>query len=580
MSTHLKRWTKTVPNVSAVLSRFPVPAALMAIFTVLIILFKDSFHRDEYEAIGRLCVGLVIAGYACVCVCIGWKEQGKPRTIPLQILLSFMICLLAWFSKDLRLNGVMAVGAILLTLGNSVRFRRARDDLHIWDFTHKLWTGAVFATVGSVIFTLGLLAIMAALKLLFGLNIRYLVEDLLLPIGLAFLAPLYWLATLPPADETCEELSADPGFVSKAVAFLGTWLLAPLTLIFALILLAYGVKIAAMMELPKGEIGGLVTPFLIVGTLTWLVLEPPFIQKNAIARAFRKIWFLVSIPATLLLAISIFVRIREYGLTPERIALAALVLWSFIVSFIFGIGKEVRRDIRIIPGFAALLLAIGAFSSGLLSIQSQTSRAKTNLIQAGIMTAQGELKSLEERLVTDNEAAKRAKGAIRYLMKQDADKEIAKLFPNNEMPDNAFVELGIEDISTSSNRRQYSSYDGRELSMSIEGYKTLIGPFNAYNVPKDAGRHQQNMVKPAKVYMHDYIVIAEVNNLEVGRIDLEKWLTDNPPSDSQIKIENPLMPLSADPKSAALLIKSMNVTRDENGELSHANMEVFLLTRD
>lgn len=252
MKATLKRWIGRAPDVSAVLARFPVPVALMAVFTVLIILFKDSFYRDEYEAIGRLCVGLIISAYVSVCLSIGLKEQGKPRTLPLQLLLSMIICLLAWFSKDLRINLVMAVGAILLALGNSVRLRRARDDLHIWDFTHKLWTGAGFATAGSVIFTLGMFAITAALKILFSFDVEYLVSDLLLPIGLGFLAPLYWLSTLPAADEPYAELSMNPGFVSKAVAFLGTWLLAPLTLIFALILLVYGVKIIVTMSLPEG----------------------------------------------------------------------------------------------------------------------------------------------------------------------------------------------------------------------------------------------------------------------------------------------------------------------------------------
>jgi len=84
------------------------------------------------------------------------------------------------------------------------------------------------------------------------------------------------------------------------VLFMGTWLLSPLTLIYALILIAYGFKIVLAGSLPKGEIAQLTTPFLIIGTLTWLLL---------------------SIPAAILLAISIAVRIDEYGFTTERIAL-------------------------------------------------------------------------------------------------------------------------------------------------------------------------------------------------------------------------------------------------------------------
>jgi len=166
----------------------------------------------------------------------------------------------------------MAIGAVLLILGNMVLWKKSRDDLHIWDFTHKIWTGAVFATLGSIIFTLGIFAIQAALKSLFGLRINDLTEHLILPIGLGFLAPLYWLSTAPKTDESYQELHDNPGFVSKAVAFMGTWLLSPLTLIYALILIAYGFKIVLAGSLPKGEIAQLTTPFLIIGTLTWLLL--------------------------------------------------------------------------------------------------------------------------------------------------------------------------------------------------------------------------------------------------------------------------------------------------------------------
>ena len=160
-------------------------------------------------------------------------------------------------------------------------------------------------------------------------------------------------------DEPYDELIDNPGFVSKAVAFLGTWLLSPLTLIYAVILLAYAIKVLVAGALPKGEIAQLTTPFLLIGTLTWLVLEPPFIKEKALAKLFRKVWFPISIPAAIMLAIAVFVRVGEYGFTPERVLLMLIVSWSLGLGFWFAFGPDDKRDIRIIPGFGAALLFIG-----------------------------------------------------------------------------------------------------------------------------------------------------------------------------------------------------------------------------
>ena len=402
----LHRWIGRVPDLSAVIARFPVAAACMAIFTAIWI-FTDRW--SQHESLGRMLVGLVIAAYLSVIITLAREGQKLSKLIFMQIILAAIIAVLFWFSKELRLNLAMPVGAVLLLLGNAVLWTKPRDDLHVWDFTHKIWTGAGFAFLGSIIFFLGVMAIQEALKSLFGLNIRDLTEHLLLPIGLGLLAPLYWLSTVPRVDEPYDELIDNPGFVSKAVAFLGTWLLSPLTLIYAVILLAYAVKILISGSLPKGEIAQLTTPFLLIGTLTWLVLEPPFIKEKALAKLFRKVWFPISIPAAIMLAIAVFVRVGEYGFTPERVLLMLIVSWSLGLGFWFTFGLKDKRDIRIIPGFGATLLLIGTLGSGWLSIASQYSRLDSSLSIA-VSKKDGHFE------VVDKDAAKIVKGSILSLI--------------------------------------------------------------------------------------------------------------------------------------------------------------------
>ena len=478
MKASLKRWIGRVPDVSAVMGRFPVPVVLMGIFTLIIILVDDI---DADERFIYLLGGLVLAAYLMVSFTLSRETRNKDKALPIQIIGSGLICALAWFAKDIHFVLPAAIGGAILLLGNSVRHRRERDDLHVWDFTHKLWTGAVFAGVGSLIFLLGTLAIMAALKSLFGLDIKELAQDFILPLGLAFLAPLYWMSTLPAVDEPYTELHDNPGFVSKAVAFLGSWLLTPLLLIYAAILLAYGVKILMTGSLPKGEIAELTLPFIFIGTLNWLVLEPPFIQKNKLANLFRKIWFWLSVPVSILLGLAIAERVANYGLTEERIMLILCVIWALGIGLWFSFRKEKYRDIRYIPGFAAALLFFAAFTSSFFSLHNQDKRFVKYIKKAGIVS-----NGVVGTDITDMQAAKKAKGALGYMYRRDAEDRIEKHlkkwgagFASLKAPD-VYDALSLTDVETYSPRQQGLNWRDENQVIAVSGYDHITFELSFY----------------------------------------------------------------------------------------------------
>ncbi|WP_409433760.1 DUF4153 domain-containing protein [Litorimonas sp. RW-G-Af-16] len=413
MTETKKRWFQRMPDLGNVITRFPAVTAIMAVFSGIFVYFGDRV--GSYDPLGLAMIGLVIAAYIGVFITVAREAKGRSNLWPVQIVIAVAFFALGWFSEELRINLAMAIGAVLLALGNAILWRQTRNDTHLWDFTHKIWTGAAFATLGSILFTLGIFAILAALKSLFGLRIDDLAEHILFPIGLAFLAPLYWLSTVPGVDEPYQDLYDNPGFVSKAVSFLGTWILSPLTLIYALILLAYAVKIALAGELPKGEIAGLTLPFLLIGTLTWLLLEPPFVRAKFLANLFRKLWWPISIPAAIMLAISVFVRIREYGYTEERFALTLAIVWALAIAGWFTFAPKDKRDIRYIPGFAAVLLLLGTFVAQPLSVTNQSMRLKGYL---------AELTPMAEK---DLDIARKTKGAMQYLWGKKAKDRVREL---------------------------------------------------------------------------------------------------------------------------------------------------------
>lgn len=585
MNTSLKRWFGRAPDVSAVFSRFPVAVAIMAIFTLIIIVFDNFGNR---EPLGRMLAGLIVGAYLSFCITIAREAKGKPPAILLQIIIAIIVAALAWFSKELRINLPMAIGAVLLILGNMVLWRKSRDDLHVWDFTHKIWTGAVFAAVGSVIFTAGVFAISAALKSLFGIRINDLIEHLILPIGLGFLAPLYWLSTAPRVDESYQELHDNPGFVSKAVAFMGTWLLSPLTLIYALILMAYGVKIIMAGSLPKGEIAQLTTPFLLVGTLTWLVLEPPFIRGKALAKLFRRLWFPLSIPAAVMLAISIGVRIAEYGFTPERVALLLAVIWAIGVGVWFTFGPKLKRDIRLISGSAAFLLVLGTFGAGALSVHNQKARAISGMKTAGILSSSGAVMPKADITILNDDAAKEAKGSLSYLMRQNEDKVLQSIFKGAEdvpsfdtyKTSDIFERLKLDDvvIDTRYSNGLSVTYEA-EKTIDISGFEKIHGRYSYF--VRDNNRRDIGSFDGVKIKGNGDAISFIIRGETIADFNVSDYVSGLKISGNELVVKSPTVVIfeNGDQK-IDLLIHNLNMWKPSNSgdEKKNINLDFSILT--
>ena len=456
----------------------------MGIFTLTIILLDKVGAKESWA---YFLGGLILSAYLIISWTLSREGQKKPTFILAQLLVAAVLCAAAWFAKDIYFGLPMAIGGAILLLGNSIRYKRGRDDLHVWDFTHKLWTGVGFAVVGSCIFLVGILAIRFALNSLFGIDIKWMAEELILPIGLGFLAPLYWMSTLPQADEPYLELHDNPGFVSKAVAFLGTWLLTPLILIYALILLAYGAKIALAGSLPKGEIAQLALPFIFIGTLNWLILEPPFIKEKALAKLFRRVWFWLMIPVSILLGMAIAERIANYGLTIERILLLLCVIWALGISVWFALRKETYRDIRFIPGFAAALLFAAAIGAPIISVHNQDKRFGKFMKKSGLVSVDNVL----TQNITDKDAAQKAKGALQYLYRTDENRRIERRLAKfgvsmqADKADEVYKALSLDQVDLFRERNSGINWRDDDNFISVEGYDFVTGELQFYENSKD-----------------------------------------------------------------------------------------------
>ena len=95
---------------------------------------------------------------------------------------------------------------------------------------------------------------------------------------------------------------------------IGKFILIPLLLAYAAILLVYAVQIVITRQLPEGMLGWMVLGFVTAGAGAWLVLHPEFLRDSIIVRFFRRWWFWLTIVPLILYFVAVQVRHRRLRL--------------------------------------------------------------------------------------------------------------------------------------------------------------------------------------------------------------------------------------------------------------------------
>ncbi|HHS82163.1 MAG TPA: DUF4153 domain-containing protein, partial [Devosia sp.] len=253
----------------------------------------------------------------------------------------------------------------------------------------------------------------------FSLRTGSVIYNYLLPFTALFLAPLYWLTTLPaPGDYSSRELE-NPDFLSRAVGAIAQYVVTPFLFLYALILFVYGVRILLTWSLPSGVLGWMVLGFCIVGAANWLLLHPAFTRGNRLVRLFRAIWFWLPLFPLALFAVGVWVRISAYGLTPDRMGLVAGGMWAGLLALIFLTRRY--ADIRLVPGLAALVLIV--FSVGPWNFLNGPGLQQALRLQGALADVQTSGEAGTPPFRWNEQSAGTARGAIDYLLQAPDDRQ-------------------------------------------------------------------------------------------------------------------------------------------------------------
>jgi hypothetical protein len=293
-----------------------------------------------------------------------------------------------------------------------------------WQFNRRIFLRFCLATLYTCVLTIGLeLALLSADKL-FELKLEKSYLDLFY-IMIGCFHPAFFLAGVP---RDFAELEVDSEYPRGLKAFT-QFVLAPLVAAYTAILYAYALKIVIARTWPHGWVA---LPVLIlsgVGILSALLLHPlrtRHEQKWAV-------WFCRNFPRALaplalLLLLSLWQRIDDYGVTEERYLGLVSGAWIFAWATIFIFKKE--AGIRWIPASLAvicLLTAFGPWSAGAVSKESQLRRL-THLLEAHNLMADGKILVPATRARLPSKDYEDIQSTIRYLITTHGGETIRGLF--------------------------------------------------------------------------------------------------------------------------------------------------------
>lgn len=362
-----------IDGTAAAVQRFPVATVLLLLMALSANLEISGIALFPFLSSDHA-IALGAAALAALAVSLYFEGFDQARAIGQGLALTisaFVFALLEW--PDVFETYALALIPSVAGLVILAPFAGRGSDIG-WLFAVRLAFAALLSVLVLVLFAGGVSAILATLSYLFGLPVP---EDLYghiwVSVGL-FAAPLFGLGQIPRADAPGEPEA--PPFVTKGMRILGDFAAAPLLTIYAVILHVYALKIVLTGNVPEGQVGWIVLAFGLCVFAVLLVVHPYLTLVRAPTRLLKR-WWAVMLPAPLaLLFYAAFVRIGEYGVTPERYL---LVLFGIVSAVLAGIQllPRCRGNIRLIallPVVALFLASFGPQGAVATSLRSQAGR--------------------------------------------------------------------------------------------------------------------------------------------------------------------------------------------------------------
>ncbi len=371
-----------------VLRRFPGAMLLACVgVAAMFVIIEGGHDSDEWARTSLVCLlGLpFLTGLVAFSESKGWDEK---RGLMLQ---GTGLLLLAgyWFWLDPNTEAfeyrvmpgylsLLLVAHLFVAVGPYLNDRPVRD---FWEYNKELFANIIIGGCFTLILFAGLSAAILAVDQLFDLEMNNKIYPRLFFLLAGIFNTAYFLFNFPKSYSFDSEGNTYAGIFKNLCKFI----LIPIVGLYFLILYAYSFKIIGTWSLPRGWVGSLVIGFSVAGILTYLLnYYLPEQDNSPQVRAYRRWFWWVLFPLSILLFVAMGRRLSDYGVTEMRFLVAETGVWIAVNCLYFYFSK--KDNIKFIPislGLFALVYAFGPLSGRAVSERSQLGRLTQVLERSG-----------------------------------------------------------------------------------------------------------------------------------------------------------------------------------------------------
>jgi hypothetical protein len=326
--------------------------------------------------------------------------------------------LLAWFhsawanwSEPVGAGRFLQLSAAFHLLVAVGPYLRVREDNGFWQYNRALLLRGIAAAVFAGVLFVGLAIAVLALDQLFGLNVEPETYPRLWFFIAFVFATWFFLAGVPDDFAT---LHRDETY-DRSIKVFAQYVLVPLVGIYLTILTVYLIKVLATQEWPSGWIGWLVSSVAAAGIFSLLMIYPVAErEEHRWMRTYARAFYVMILPAIVMLWLAIGQRIGQYGITERRYFLTLLSVWLAGIAVYYAITRS--RDMRVIPAtlcLGAILAFAGPWGAYQMSERSQLNRLQI-LLEGNAMLVDGSVRPAPAPIPHDDQ--REISAVLRYLI--------------------------------------------------------------------------------------------------------------------------------------------------------------------
>lgn len=409
----------------SVLKRFPLVMAISLVGSVAFMLLIEVEYSDTNsewlrELHTRIILSSILGLTLLLSVALFAEQQKFSQLKTWLVNLAAIIILVALYFLlhpiDFVAN-VFRFGFLIVAFHLMVSFAPFLNTGSVtgfWEYNKQVFLRILLSGLYSTVLFAGLCIAIVSTNLLFNLKLDSEIYGHLAAIVYGLFNTAFFLAGIPTEWKSLEQTHTYP----KGLKIFTQFVLIPLATIYLAILLAYELKVILDWSLPKGLVASLVLGYAVYGILSILLVYPiRHDSDNRWISTFARLFYVLLIPLIILLALAIYWRVSEYGITESRYILLVLSVWLTGITFYFLFSKA--QNIKVIPislCVIALFCTWGPQSANSLSIQSQTNQM-IELFKKNNAFTNNKLEKLHDSV--SNEDADRARDVVNYLVERE-----------------------------------------------------------------------------------------------------------------------------------------------------------------